>query len=421
MKKIYSIALVICGLSAANAQVFDTGNMMQMTDVSNTGVAVGNFAGGAAHVMWTEGSGTATIGESDDQISGMTSISSDAKYVSGSLTNPATGLEEMARYNTTTQVWTFLGTLSPNAGSSAWGMTSDGSTVVGLGDFGGYLGRAVKWSQATGFVDIGTTVAGSSSRANGISDDGSMVVGWQDDDYGDRFGVYWKNGVQTHLTDTNGEFVGEAVNVTPDGKTIVGANLDNIPYIWTETDGYTELLQEDPMIEGTAISVSDDGKTVIGYLREWGTGALSGNGFIWTKETGALDLNEYVLSLGLDDLGITFALPMSISPNGKYITGIGRSDSGYQGFVIKLLGTLGTNNVNAAKIDIYPNPVQNTLYLTNADKIDNVEIYNMVGQKILSTNKVSKEGLNVSNLTKGAYLVKVKTGNQTETVKMLKK
>lgn len=420
MKKVYSIALIICGLSATNAQVYDTGNMMLMSDVSNTGVAVGIFIGGASHVMWTEGSGTTTIGESDDQISGMTNISSDAKYVSGSLTNPETGIEEMARYTVATQTWQYLGTISENAGSSAWGMTSDGSTVVGLGDFGGFLGNAVKWSEAGGFVDLGTTFPGASSRANGINDDGSIIVGWQDDDL-DRFGVYWKNGVQTHLKDNNGDNVGEIANVTPDGKTMIGFNINN-PYIWNETDGYLELTHPDPMFEGAATGVSDDGKTVVGYFRQWGTGAFSGSGFIWTKETGRIDLNEYVTSLGYSTLGITFALPLAISPNGKYISGIGRTDDGYQGFVINTNKILATQGVqNTAKTAVYPNPVQDVLHLTNSDKIESLEIYNMAGQKVLTTAKISKEGVNVSALTKGSYVVKVKMGTETETIKMLKK
>ena len=45
----------------------------------------------------------------------------------------------------------------------------------------------------------------------------------------------------------------------------------------------------------------------------------------------------------------------------------------------------------------------------------------MVGQKVLVVTEISKDGLDVSKLAKGAYVVKVKTGNQVESVKLLKK
>lgn len=419
MKNFYTAALFFLGLGLSQAQVYDTGSLVFMKDVSNNGVAVGSLGG--SHVLWTVNSGTISLGEiQSGQASGMTNVSSDGRYVSGTMTNPNTGVDEMARYDTTTQTWTYLGTISAGSESSAWGMTSDGSTVVGLGLLESYLGNAVKWSQTTGFVTIGSTVSGSSSRANAISDDGTIVAGWQDDDYGDRFGVYWKDGVQTYIKDNNGDLVGEVANMTPDGKTMVGTNLER-PYIWNETTGYTEFIHDNPMYEGGASAISDDGKTVIGFFREWGTGALSGEGFIWNQEKGRINLNEYVTSLGLDDLGMTFALPMAISPNGKYIVGIGRIDNDYQGFVIDLSAVLATKDVAMSKTKIYPNPVGNFLQITNSEKITGVEIYNMAGQKVLSTAKISKDGLNVSTLTKGTYVVKVKNATSAESIKMLKK
>lgn len=420
MKNFYTAVLFCAGLNVAQAQTFDTGSVVFMNDVSNNGVAVGIVA--ATHIMWTEASGTNSIGVlASGEVSGMTSISSDAKYISGTMTNPATGVDVMAHYDVAAQTWNYVGNVPSNQPSSAWGMTSDGSTVVGLGERGNYVGHAIKWSQASGLVDLGSTVPGRSSRANGINDDGSIVVGWQDDDYGDRFGVYWKNGVQTYLKDQNGDYVGEVSSVTPDGKTMIGNNWDK-PYIWTEADGYTEVVNANPMLDGSSTAISDDGKTVIGYFREWGTGAFSGRGFIWTKETGPLDLNGYIQNLGLDDLGITFSLPLGISPNGKYIVGIGQTADDLRGFVIKLPGALGTDGVNSTpKFSVYPNPVRNVLHLSNTDKITGIELYNMAGQQILAAQKVSKIGLDVSKLEKGSYVLKIKTATETESIKVLKK
>jgi len=421
MKKISSIALIAFGFTAGYSQVFETEQNAQMMDVNNDGIAVGNIMY-TSHIMWSEANGTTVIGvpEGADRVAGgSTNISNDGKYISGTMINRATGLNEMARYDVAAKKWKYLGALAPNTESSAWGMKSDGSVIVGLTDYGEYLGHAAKWSEAGGLVDLGSTSPDNSSRANAISDDGSIIVGWQDNDI-DRLGVYWKNGVQTHIVDNDGNFVGEAGAVTPDGKTIIGFNINN-PYIWNETEGYTELTHENPMYEGAATAVSDDGKIVVGYFREWGAGALMGSGFIYTKEMGRVDLNEYVATLGYDDLGITFALPLGISPDGKYIVGIGRGDSMYKGFVIKLPATLGTNEVKSANLKIYPNPVQDILHLSSATKISDIEIFSLTGQKVFSTAKLTNEGLNVSKLTKGAYILKAKTASGIESIKFLKK
>lgn len=159
----------------------------------------------------------------------------------------------------------------------------------------------------------------------------------------------------------------------------------------------------------------------MGYFKPWNGPAVDGEGFIYTEAAGRVKLNDYVASLGMDDLGITFALPLGISPNGKYIVGIGRTEDDLRGFVIKLPAPLSTANVNASKVAIYPNPVGDILHVTNADKISTIEIFNMAGQKMSIDTKVSKEGLNVSALAKGAYIVTVKTGTDTQRLKMLKK
>ena len=424
MKKFYPAALFLLGLNVTQAQVFDTGTYAQMTDISNNGVAVGNVAN-SFHIKWTETGGAVSLGEllSGDFISGWTNISSDGKYISGTMTNPASGMDEMARFDVDTNQWKFLGGLAAGSGvtkSSAWGMTSDGSSVVGLGYVSGMEAHAIKWSEATGVIDLGSTVAASSSRANSINDDGTVVVGWQDNDFGEREGVYWKNGTQVALKDGDGNPTGEAVAVTPDGNTIVGFTFEN-PFIWNSTTGYTKITHPNLDYNGGAVAVTDDGKKVVGYFRPFGP-ALLGEGFIYTQEGGRVNLNDYVTSLGYDTMGFNFSLPLGISPNGKYIVGIGVRENDARGFVIKLPADLATEGVQLTnQLSVYPNPVQDILYLNNADKNASIEIYNMVGQKVISMTAITKDGLDVSKLTKGVYIVKVKTATSTESIKLIKK
>ena len=52
-----------------------------------------------------------------------------------------------------------------------------------------------------------------------------------------------------------------------------------------------------------------------------------------------------------------------------------------------------------------PNPTEHSIYLSAAKSIGNVEVFNLVGQKFLSTDMRDTKGtLDISNLSKGVYL-----------------
>ncbi|MGB1230850.1 MAG: T9SS type A sorting domain-containing protein, partial [Winogradskyella sp.] len=76
---------------------------------------------------------------------------------------------------------------------------------------------------------------------------------------------------------------------------------------------------------------------------------------------------------------------------------------------------------NEAAFTYYPNPVKNTLTLNAQNTIDNVTMYNMLGQVVLNAkpNNVDSE-LDMSNLKSGAYFVKVTIANNTKTIKVIK-
>ncbi|SFN76215.1 Por secretion system C-terminal sorting domain-containing protein [Bizionia echini] len=69
----------------------------------------------------------------------------------------------------------------------------------------------------------------------------------------------------------------------------------------------------------------------------------------------------------------------------------------------------------------YPNPVQNTLTLKGVSNINNVAVYNMLGQEVLRTapNTMASE-VDMSNLQTGAYFVKVTIGGATKTIRVIK-
>lgn len=83
--------------------------------------------------------------------------------------------------------------------------------------------------------------------------------------------------------------------------------------------------------------------------------------------------------------------------------------------------SLANHAVDNMNFSYYPNPVKNTLNLSYSKEISNVEVFNMIGQKV-SSNAVNATNaqIDMSSLSNGAYMVKVTSDNQVKTVKVIK-
>lgn len=77
-------------------------------------------------------------------------------------------------------------------------------------------------------------------------------------------------------------------------------------------------------------------------------------------------------------------------------------------------GVLSTNQNQISGLQFYPNPAKNILnIITDLNSTKNVEIYDMVGKKVLVENTQSQ--LNVSSLVTGMYIVKITEDGKTST------
>ncbi|WMI67602.1 fibronectin type III domain-containing protein [Mangrovimonas sp. YM274] len=69
----------------------------------------------------------------------------------------------------------------------------------------------------------------------------------------------------------------------------------------------------------------------------------------------------------------------------------------------------------------YPNPVENVLNIKSVSTIQNVSVFNMVGQEVLRVNPAKIEStIDMSQLSIGAYFVQVTIDNIVETIKVVK-
>lgn len=71
-------------------------------------------------------------------------------------------------------------------------------------------------------------------------------------------------------------------------------------------------------------------------------------------------------------------------------------------------------NQNDLKVSVYPNPVKGLLNLEIESEIKSVEIYNIQGQKVQSSNQ---RQVNVADLASGIYMVRVEDENNAITTK----
>lgn len=86
-------------------------------------------------------------------------------------------------------------------------------------------------------------------------------------------------------------------------------------------------------------------------------------------------------------------------------------------------GTMGVHDLaQNEKTSVFPNPMFDNVNFTSKNTIEQVNIYNTVGQEVLNSKGSSLSvQLNVQSLPKGIYIAKIKTNKGTESIKLIKK
>lgn len=330
------------------AQYTNIGFLYAASGVNYDGTVVVGDDGGELF-MWTEQTGSVLIGGVAPQgYGGRPDVSSDGSKIAGTSINPNTGLGELSVYDVDSDLWTNLGGIggsSGNSTSSSWGISQDGTSIVGLGWVNAGSAHAIQWTAATGMVDLGSTVSGSSSRANDCNGDGSIVVGWQDSTTGFRQAAIWVNGVQELLTYPGGGPASEAGCVSFDGTFVGGSGgSGNNFQAWRyNVNTGIENIGPPPVNgwRGATTGLSDDGSVVVGFYRPFPAPATQGQGFYYKDGLGLQNLNDLATNLGIDTQGRTLALPLAVSGDGTTVVGL--ADDG-SGFVLRVAESMAIND-----------------------------------------------------------------------------
>ena len=319
--------------SAFGAEPFEIICDGEATDISTDGSVVVGIAKETGETWrWTKKTGRVLLGRS----SGTPNVSDDGRIVSATVISKSTDSETLARWSedgeweVPTDFSVIPGAERHVRNSLAWGLSGDGSTLVGQVRFSDDSTGAVSWNADQGLKILGAK--GNNSRANDLNSDGTVIVGWSENP---ATGIWqptvWTDGKPVILATTKAFC--EATAVTPGGNIIVGQTYDEsrdqrAAALWLDSDfGWVqELLGTLPGTIGgygqaMARDLTDDGHTIVGF------NSFDPNrsaGFIWTLENGLIDVHDYLTSHGVTlPEGFRINSVTGISEDGSYMTGFG--------------------------------------------------------------------------------------------------
>lgn len=307
-------------------------------------------------------------------------------------------------------------------------------TLHGISENGMYVVGQTEWDPETNEawpfmynVESGTLTIFDNplyeyGAAYGVNNEG-IAVGWVDDLPSGtvRMPAYFD--AEGNITLIS-ESYGEASNIN-DNNEIVGS-LEGVPFIYKIT-GEELTTYEIPAdyLSAAFADISDDG-IAVGYAETFieGQGGLR-NPIIFHPNLGAQPifladlLNEHDIDTSMFD-GIGY----KISSDGKYIGGwISGPAFMATGWAVYLDdAVMSVSEVNNSNLTFYPNPVKDVLNLNSKSPIQNVSVYNLAGQKVISNSNLTNNQINVSSLNSGVYVFRVTLQNgKTETLKVVKK
>jgi probable HAF family extracellular repeat protein len=293
---------------------------------------------------WTAAGGLEEIGGNMDAVS----ISRDGKTIVGS------ALDSQRMRNAAIWMggknWRVLGGVPggvPGTGSGpiaslsqAFGVSADGSVIVGSATVASTRVHAFRWDSVNGMVDLGTMIRDEESYATGVSANGKAIVGWTGNPgvsvhVGDtRSGVVFVDGI-ARLLHSYG-WAGTAYATNDVGSTIVGryhpsdassSTETSTTWRWSAWDGRLEDLGAVPLKPGVNSSeytsqpygLSDTGDVVVGVA-----GAFQRSAAIWTPATAMVSVADFLTANGVTShKGWDLRLAVYVSPNGKTIAGTG--------------------------------------------------------------------------------------------------
>jgi hypothetical protein len=165
--------------------------------------------------------------------------------------------------------------------------------------------------------------------------------------------------------------------------------------------------------DGSDITVTVN--SVVGWDPELGvfTGSCGTFTCVGQRDNGGSGGNE-TYTIAASQTGVTYFVNV-----GHYS---GTTNSAEGPFEINVTSAvLGTPSLEGVTFTAYPNPVNDVLNLSYATEMDEVYVYNLLGQQVIKKSIGANQAqLDFTQLSQGAYVVKVVSGGTSKTIKVVK-
>jgi hypothetical protein len=461
---IAAMIALVSGSASAEPTLEIIGDQVYALSLSADGTVVaGNTFGVYETFRWTQATGVVPLGRSTVGVlgtgAGTPDVSADGTRISATIlgadmTYGTQGLWDLQTgWRETMPPTPPDGGLIDNFYGSAWGLSGDGNTLVGLywrpGQAATGLAHPCYWTEATGVVDLGT--AGGNGRANAASFDGSVIVGWEEAPFGNWMPTVWVDGVRSNLS-TDDSFH-EAGCVNDDGTIVGGDTFDELTGLvsgalwrWNGSSWDEEIIGTLPGHTATfglttVHDMTPDGNFVVGYDRRSNPGDATG--FVWTPATGIMSAADFMSDLGLEiPAGFVIRDLTAVSDDGRTIAGFFEQFTppfGVRSFLIHLDATVGVPDVALspapyAPLRVFPNPMRHsatiTLELSRSAPVW-VRAYDAAGRMVrrLVDGSTMTAGSHLLNwdgrdesrtrVAPGVYFLEVQTSEQTQSKKVV--
>jgi probable HAF family extracellular repeat protein len=245
---------------------------------------------------------------------------------------PAAMLVSLAAAAANAQSFTPMGDLPGGATSSVAASVSADGTAVSGSSVGAAGPRGARWTLGNGLSVLSGAPAGlTQSSAYGISGNGSAIVGTMSINGGFSVPYRWTSAggmVALPATPWPDNSATLSLCLSYDGGTVAGSTVDlstgfNGAYRWSSTSGFSQVPLLPGTLDGTGYGLSGDGGTVVGYCSVNFSGDR--RAFRWTAIDGTQDLGDL-------PGGSNSSTAFSVSHNGRVVVGGSYAASGEQPF-----------------------------------------------------------------------------------------
>jgi hypothetical protein len=220
--------------------------------------------------------------------------------------------------------------------SSAYDISGDGTTIVGLGWMSGCDGVGFRWTTATGLQPL-QSLANGHNRCSTISGDGSVLAGFAQGNFS-RTPAFWNPNTSGAVVDPN--LQGEVYSLTENGGKSVGTLYFSgslyTAFIRDNQSGvFTNLGKLQNGWAAAASDLSEDASVIVGFDYI----SLSRKAWVWTAADGIIGLKERLTALGVANVPELLTC-LGVSADGTVVVGMavagGGGPFGYGGFIAEL-------------------------------------------------------------------------------------